>query len=149
MQLPMRNLFPKMSFLFLRSLAVAAHELIDTSSGVDELALTSIERVRGAGDFNFYHGVSFAFEFYGIIRFCSRLRKEHIAVGHVLEHDGAIVFGMNTFFHFELKINIKIRSFSHFGLQRYDYFSEYTNFYADFCFSLNKMLSFGKKTLTL
>ena len=37
------------------------------------------------------------------LRVCGRFRKEHIAVGHVLKHDGAIVFWMNTFFHFELK----------------------------------------------
>ena len=78
MQLPKRKLFTMSCMLFLGSLTVAAHELINTSSGVDELALTSIERVRGA---------------------------EHIAVGHVLKHDGAIVFGMNTFFHFEFNIN--------------------------------------------
>ena len=89
--------------LLFRSLTVAAQELIDASSGVDKLALTSVERVRGAGDFYFYHRVSFAFEFYGLCCSCSRLRKEHIAVGHVSEHDGAIVFRMNTFFHFELK----------------------------------------------
>ena len=89
--------------LLLRSLTVAAHELINTTCGVNELALTSIERVRGAGDFDFYHWVSFAFELYGVIRLCSRLRKEHIAVGHILEYDGAIVVWMNTFFHFELK----------------------------------------------
>jgi len=34
--------------LLLRSLTVAAHELIDTTCGVNEFALTSIERVRGA-----------------------------------------------------------------------------------------------------
>ena len=34
--------------LLLRSLTVAAHELIDTTCSVNELALTSIERVRGA-----------------------------------------------------------------------------------------------------
>ena len=90
-------------FSLLRSLTVAAHELIDTTCGVNELALTCIERVRGARDFYFYHWVSFAFELYGIICLCSRLRKEHIAVGHILEYDGAIVFWMNTFFHFELK----------------------------------------------
>ena len=89
--------------LLLRSLTVAAHELINTTCGVNELALTSIERVRGARDFDFYHWVSFAFELYGVIRLCSRLRKEHIAVGHILEYDGAIVVWMNTFFHFELK----------------------------------------------
>ena len=105
MQLPKRKLFKMSCMLFLGCLTVAAHELINTSSGVDELALTSIERVRGAGDFYFYHRVSFAFEFYCIVRLCCRLREEHIAVGHVLKHDGAIVFGMNTFFHFEFNIN--------------------------------------------
>ena len=34
--------------LLLRSLTVAAHELINTTCGVNELALTSVERVRGA-----------------------------------------------------------------------------------------------------
>ena len=33
-------------YLFLRSLTVAAHELINTTSGVDELALTGVEGVR-------------------------------------------------------------------------------------------------------
>ena len=98
--------------LLLRSLTVAAHELINTTCGVNELALTSIERVRGAGDFDFYHWVSFAFELYGVIRLCSRLRKEHIAVGHILEYDGAIVVWMNTFFHFELNINVIITIFA-------------------------------------
>ena len=88
-----------MNILLLRSLTVAAHELIDSSGRVDELALTSIEGVGRAGDFDFYHWVSFAFEFYGVSGLCSRLRKEHIAVGHVTEHDGAIVFWMNSFFH--------------------------------------------------
>lgn len=34
--------------LFLRSLSVAAHELVHTTGGVNELALARIERVRGA-----------------------------------------------------------------------------------------------------
>ena len=89
--------------LLLRSLTVAAHELINTSCCVNELALTCVEWVRGARDFDFYHWVSFAFEFYSVVSLCSRLRKEHIAVGHILEYDGAIVFWMNTFFHFEFK----------------------------------------------
>ena len=110
-------------YLFLRSLTVAAHELINTTSGVDELALTGVEGVRSA----------FAFEFYGVISLCGRTRKEHIAVGHVLEHDGAIVFWMNTFFHFCLLLLIvicslcikaaaKVRHF--FGLAKFsvDYF---------------------------
>ena len=93
MQLPLTHFLICCGYyLLLRSLTVAAHELINTTCGVNEFALTSIERVRGTGDFDFYHWVSFAFEF-----------QEHIAVGHVLEHDGAIVFWMNSFFHFELK----------------------------------------------
>jgi len=122
MQLPKRKLFISKQLLLFRSLTVAAHELINTSSGVDELALTSVERVRGAGDFYFYHRVSFAFEFYCIVSLCCRLREEHIAVGHVLKHDGAIVFGMNTFFHFEFNINNVNCSISNFGLQRYCFF---------------------------
>ena len=104
MQLPKRILLNLYIYLLLGSLTVAAKELIDASSGVDELALTSIERVRGARDFNFYHGVSFAFEFHCVVGLCCRLRKEHIAVGHVLKHDGAIVFGMDTFLHFTFKL---------------------------------------------
>ena len=77
--------------LFLRSLTVAAHELVYATCSIHELALTGIEGVRGARDFDFNHWVSFAFEFYGVISLCGRTRKEHIAVGHVLEHDGAIV----------------------------------------------------------
>ena len=34
--------------LLLGCLTVAAHELVDATGGVDEIALTSIERVRGA-----------------------------------------------------------------------------------------------------
>ena len=34
--------------LLLRSLTVAAHELIDTTGRVNQLALTGVERVRGA-----------------------------------------------------------------------------------------------------
>ena len=53
--------------LFLRSLTVAAHELVYATCSIHELALTGIEGVRGARDFDFNHWVSFAFEFYGVI----------------------------------------------------------------------------------
>ena len=106
MQLPCTHLlshkFSLGMWLLLSSLTVAAHELVDTSGGVHELALTGVERVRAAGDFNFNHWVRLTFEFHGVIALCSGLRKEHIAVGHVTEHDGAIVVGMNSFFHFFL-----------------------------------------------
>ena len=98
--------------ILLRSLTVAAHELVDATSGVDELALTGIERVRSARNFNLYHRVSFAFELYGVICLCGRAREEHIAVGHVLKHDGAIVFWMNTFFHFYLFLITLFKKFA-------------------------------------
>jgi len=112
-------LFESSFILLLRSLTVAAHELIDATCRVNELALTCIEGVRGARDFYFYHWVSFAFEFHGVVSLCSGLREEHIAVGHVLEHDGAIVFWMNTLFHFTVYCFVynpfwaaKVRTFS-------------------------------------
>ena len=64
------------NILFLRSLTVAAHELVYATCSIHKLALTGIERVRGARDFDFNHWVSFAFEFYGVICLCGRTRKE-------------------------------------------------------------------------
>ena len=64
------------NILFLRSLTVAAHELVYATGSIHEFALTGIERVRGARDFDFNHWVSFAFEFYGVICLCGRTRKE-------------------------------------------------------------------------
>ena len=86
--------------LFLSSaLGVAAHEAIHATSGVHQLVLASVERVRGVRDLDFHHGVSLTFKFHGLIGLACGLCKEHIAVGHISEYDGAIVFGVNTFFH--------------------------------------------------
>ena len=102
MQLPYAplNVVKEAFILFLGGLTIAAHELVNATSGVNELVLTSVEWVRSARDFNFYHGVSFAFKFYRVISLAGRTSKEHIAVGHILKYDGTIVLGMNTFFHF-------------------------------------------------
>ena len=103
--------------LFLCGLTVAAKEFIDTTSGVNELVLTSVEGVRGARDFDFYHRVSFSFKLYSVIGFAGRACKEHIAVGHILEYDGAIVFRVNTFFHCSLlliyNVNFQTRYWDH------------------------------------
>ena len=87
--------------LFL-AVTVAAHELIYATSGVNQFALTSVEGVRGVTDFELVEGISFAFELDGVVCLCRRAAEEHIAVAHVLEHYGAIVFGMKSFFHFVL-----------------------------------------------
>ena len=66
-------IYNKVYILLLRSaLSIAAHEAVNTTCCVNELALTGIERVRGARDFYFYHRVSFAFKFYCIISLACR-----------------------------------------------------------------------------
>ena len=104
MQLPYAplNVVKEAFILFLGGLTVAAHELVNATSGVNELVLTSVEGVRGARDLDLYHRVSFSFKLYSVIGFAGRACKEHIAVGHILEYDGAIVFRVNTFFHCSL-----------------------------------------------
>ena len=67
-------------FKLLLDLAVAVHEAIDATGGIDERALTRVEGVRGVRDFNLYHRVGFAFKFHGVVGLCGRFRQEHIAV---------------------------------------------------------------------
>lgn len=49
--------------LLFQTVTVTAHELIYTSSCIDQLRFTSVERVRAARDFQLYQRISFAFEF--------------------------------------------------------------------------------------
>ena len=83
----------------LAALAVAAHELVYATGSVDELGLTRVEGVRSRRDFELHQGISFAFELDGFRRFAGGAREEHIAVGHIFEDYGAIVFGMKILFH--------------------------------------------------
>ena len=85
--------------VLLAAASVAAHELVDATGGVDELALTSVEGVRAAGDLELHYGVFLAFEFHGLRGLGGGTAQEHVAIAHVLEHDGAIVVGMDTLFH--------------------------------------------------
>ena len=91
---------PTPTFPLLLDLAVATHEAVDATSGVDKFVLAGVERMRGVGNLDLYHGISLTFKFHCLISLACGLCKEHIAVGHILEYDGAIVFWMNTFFHF-------------------------------------------------
>ena len=86
--------------LFRTRLSVAAHELIHATGGVDELGLTSVERMRRARDFQLYYGIGFAFELNGVVGLTSGTGEEHIAIAHVLEDNGAVVLGVDSFFHF-------------------------------------------------
>ena len=87
-------------FLLLLNLAVTAHEAVNATGGVNKLVLACVERVRGVGNLDLHHWISLTFKFHGLICLACGLCKEHIAVGHILEYDGAIVFGMDTFFIF-------------------------------------------------
>ena len=51
------------------AVAVAAHELVDATGGVDELLLACEERMRRAGDFEFHQRIGNAVNFDGF--FCS------------------------------------------------------------------------------
>lgn len=85
--------------LSLSALAVAAHELVHATGSVDEFGLSGVEGVRSVRNFKLHHGISFTFEFNGFSGFAGGARKEHIAVTHVFEHNGTIIFRMNTLFH--------------------------------------------------
>jgi hypothetical protein len=80
--------------------SVTAHELINTTGCVNQLALTSIEGVRGVTDFQLDQGIGLALKLDCLGALCCRAAQEHIAVAHVLEHYGAIVVWMDSFFHF-------------------------------------------------
>ena len=86
------------SALLLRA-CVAAHKLVHATGGVHQLALTSIEGVRGAADLQLYYGISLALEFHCLSGLASGTAQEHVTIAHILEHNGTIVLGMNTLFH--------------------------------------------------
>ena len=86
--------------VLLAAACIAAHDLVDATCGVHQLRLTRVEGVRTAGDFQLHEGISFALELDGFTGLASGTAQEHIAVAHVLEHYGAIVFGMKILFHF-------------------------------------------------
>lgn len=65
--------------LFL-TVTVTAHEFINTTSCVNQLRLTSVERVRSAGDFQLYQRISFTFEFDSLFRVASGTRQEYITI---------------------------------------------------------------------
>ena len=88
--------------LSLSALAVAAHELVHATSRIHQLALARVEGVRGVTDFQLDYWISLAFELDCLRSLCSATAEEHVAIAHVLEHNGTIVFGMQSFLHFSI-----------------------------------------------
>lgn len=64
----------------LEVLLVAVHELIDTASGIDELHLTSVERVRAARDFELDLWVSLTIDLDRILSGSGRADDERLVV---------------------------------------------------------------------
>ena len=83
----------------LAAASVATHELVYATGGVDELALTGVEGMRGRRDFELHYGIFFTFEDHSVIGLAGGTREEHVAVAHILEDNRAIIFGMDTLFH--------------------------------------------------
>lgn len=57
----------KKVYILLLQLSVTAHEAVNATSSINELALTCVEWVRGARDFNLYNWISLALEFYSVV----------------------------------------------------------------------------------
>ena len=63
----------KKVYILLLQLTVTVHEAVYATSCINELALTCIEWVRSARDFNLYNWISFALEFYCVVCLACRL----------------------------------------------------------------------------
>ncbi len=58
--------------------------------------------MRGVGDLKFHYRILIAVGVdNGVLGVGATLGKNHIVVGHVFEHDESVVFGMDSFFHFD------------------------------------------------
>ena len=57
----------KKVYILLLQLTVTVHEAVYATSCINELALTCIEWVRSARDFNLYYWISLAFELNSVV----------------------------------------------------------------------------------
>lgn len=87
------------SCLLFVAVAVARHELINTTGGVNEFLLAGEEGVRAGGDFELHEGVFNAVDNDGFFGGNSAASDEYFFVGHVLESHFAVVGRMEVFFH--------------------------------------------------
>ena len=85
--------------LLIVTLCVAAHKLIHTTCGVNQLHLTSVERVRCVRDFHLVHRIGFAVHFDGLFCRNGGPAQKHVVIRHILECHQTIIFWVNTFLH--------------------------------------------------
>lgn len=81
-------------------------ELVDTSLGVNEGALTGVERVRVGSEADRNDEVLHSVDLLGLVRLGGGTGDETVTSGHVLEDYGMVV-GMDVFFHgMPLKVRV-------------------------------------------
>ena len=102
MRLPACIYISREKTLLLVAVAIAAEELINTTGGIDELVLASVEWVAGRSDFELYEGVLNTINLDGLFGGNGGTRDESHVVRHVLECYRTIVFWMEILLHFFL-----------------------------------------------
>ena len=74
--------------------AVAAHELIDTSCRINELSLARVEGVRRVGDLYLDERIGLAIDLDGLLSVGCTLRDEDFVVGHIFECHWTVILRM-------------------------------------------------------
>ena len=124
--------------LFLLAVAVALHELVHATCGVDVLLLAGEAGVRGVGVLEPSQRIGLTVDVDGLLGVNSAASDENLLVRHVLESNLAIVAGMDIFLHFSRYIfkmlNLQCcgggkRLIFCNGVQRYNVFLEQENFF--------------------
>jgi len=78
----------------LATIAVTAHELINTSCCIDELSLARVEGVRRVGDLYLDERIGLAIDLDGLLSVGGTLRDEDFVVGHIFECHWTVILRM-------------------------------------------------------
>ena len=89
-QTPMSGLLVSL----LATIAVTAHELINTSCCIDELSLARVEGVRRVGDLYLDERIGLAIDLDGLLSVGCTLRDEDFVVGHIFECHWTVILRM-------------------------------------------------------
>ena len=78
----------------LTTIAVAAHELIDTPCRINELSLARVEGVRRVGDLYLDERIGLAIDLDSLLSVGSTLRDGDFVVGHIFECHWTVILRM-------------------------------------------------------
>ena len=87
-------------YVLLLTATVAAHELVYTTSRIDELSLTREEGVRSARDLYLDQRILYTVDDDSLLGGHCGASDKDVFVGHVLEHHGTVVLRMDSFLHY-------------------------------------------------